>query len=143
MKMRAELLVTCAALVIGAGIVSPALAADLVTKAPKAMPAAEPLPWWYEGYAEVGGRFNLNNPDKKTLGKFYEYRDLRPGVFGNFYVAAHKTGADPLDIVVWGKNVGWTDQAFGLDIRKAGRSLSVRRLGRNPACFLEERQDLV
>ena len=121
MKMRAELLVTCAALVIGAGIASPALAADLVTKAPKAMPAAEPLPWWYEGYAEVGGRFNLNNPDKKDLGKFYEYRDLRPGVFGNFYAAAHRTGADPLDIAIWGKNVGWTDQAFGIDIAKPGQ----------------------
>ena len=105
MKMRAELLVTCAALVIGAGIASPALAADLVTKAPKAMPAAEPLPWWYEGYAEVGGRFFLNNPDNKTLGKFYEYRDLRPGVFGNFYVGAHRQTNDPLDFDVWGKNM--------------------------------------
>ena len=118
-RMRAELLVTCAALVIGAGVASPVLAADLVTKAP-AMPAAAPVPWWYEGFAEVGGRFDLNNPDKKTLGKFYEYRDLRPGVFGNFYVGAHRQTNDPLDFSVWGTNIGWNDQAFGLDLSKPG-----------------------
>ena len=27
---------------------------------------------------------------------------------------------DPLDIEAWGKNVGWDDQAFGLDIAKPG-----------------------
>jgi len=118
MKMRAGLLVTCAAcaLVIGLGFASPVQAAD--TMPTKAMPAAEPL-WWYEGFAEVGGRFDLNHPDKTTLGKFYEYRDLRPGVFGNFFFGAHRT-VDPFDIEVWGKNVGWDDQAFGLDVTKPG-----------------------
>lgn len=120
MKMRAGLLVTCAAsaLVIGIGIgfASPALAANkMVTKAP----AAEALPWWYEGFVEVGGRFDLNKPDKKTLGKFYEYRDLRPGVFGNFYIAAHNR-TNPIDFAVWGTNVGYNDQAFGLDYSKVG-----------------------
>jgi MtrB/PioB family decaheme-associated outer membrane protein len=86
---------------------------------PTKAPAVEPLGWWYEGFAEVGGRFNLNNPDRKTLGKFYEYRDLRPGVFGNFFFGAHRVN-DPFDIEVWGKNVGWDDQAFGLDIAKPG-----------------------
>jgi MtrB/PioB family decaheme-associated outer membrane protein len=116
MKVRAEFLITCAALAICAGAASPVRAADLVTKAPMAAP---PL-WWYEGFAEVGGRFNINNPDKTTLGKFYEYRDLRPGVFGNFYFGAHRTGVDPIDIAAWGKNVGWTDQAFGLDVARPG-----------------------
>src|SRR5689334_4731385 len=108
MKIRAELLM-CAALALGAGSVVPARAADMVTKAP----AAEPLPWWYEGFAEIGGRFSVNNPDRRDLGKFYEYRDLRPGVFGNFFFGAHRV-KDPLDIEIWGKNVGWDDQAFGL-----------------------------
>jgi MtrB/PioB family decaheme-associated outer membrane protein len=119
MKIRAELLMCAAALAIGAGSAMSALAADVVTKAPP-MPAAEPLPWWYEGFAEVGGRFFLNNPDRRDLGKFYEYRDLRPGVFGNFFFGAHRIN-DPLDIEIWGKNVGWTDQAFGLDVTKPGQ----------------------
>ena len=121
MKMRAGLLGTCAAtaLIIGLGFASPALAADTMpTKAPAAV---EPLPfWWYEGFAEIGGRFFLNNPDHSSLGSFYKYRDLRPGVFGNFFFGAHHTGVDPLDIEVWGKNIGWDDQAFGLDLSKPG-----------------------
>lgn len=116
MKVRAELLVTCAALAITAGLASPALAGDLITKAPVAVAPQ----WWYEGYAEIGVRFNIQSSGKDTLGKFYEYRDLRPGVFGNFFYGAHKTGADPLDIEAWGENIGWNDQAFGLDISKPG-----------------------
>ena len=118
MKMRAGLLGTCAvsALVIGLGFASPALAADVMPM--KAPPLAAPL-WWYEGFAEIGGRFDMNSPDKSTLGKFYAYRDLRPGVFGNFFFGAHRT-VDPFDIEVWGKNVGWEDQAYGLDITKPG-----------------------
>ena len=44
---------------------------------------------------------------------------LRPGVYGNFFFGAHRT-VDPFDIEVWGKNVGWNDQAYGLDISKPG-----------------------
>lgn len=118
MTVRADLSVTCAAtaLLLGLGLASPVLAADMVTKAP----AATPVQWWYEGFVEVGGRMYLNNPDKTKLGKFYEYRDLRPGVFGNFLYGAHRNGPDPLDIEIWGKNVGWDDQAFGLDLAKPG-----------------------
>jgi len=83
------------------------------------MAAAEPI-WTYDGFAEIGGRFDLNHPDKTTLGKFYEYRDLRPGVFGNFLFGAHRTGVYPFDFVAWGKNVGWDDQAFGLDLAQPG-----------------------
>ena len=62
---------------------------------PTKAPAAEPLPYWYyDGFAEVGYRFDLNGADKNTLGKFYKYRDLRPGVFGNFYFGAHRTQPD-------------------------------------------------
>jgi MtrB/PioB family decaheme-associated outer membrane protein len=112
MKVRAGLLATCAALVIGAGFASPAFAE------PPTLPAAGPL-WVYDGYAEVGGRFDLNNPNKTTLGKFYEYRDLRPGVFGNFFFGAHRSDG-LFDIEAWGKNVGWDDQAYGLYLANPG-----------------------
>ena len=82
------------------------------------MAAVEPL-WWYDGFAEVGGRFDMNDPNKTTLGKFYEYRDLRPGVFGNFYFGAHRSGG-LFDFDVWGENAGWDDQAYGLDLAKPG-----------------------
>jgi MtrB/PioB family decaheme-associated outer membrane protein len=91
----------------------------LVTKAPAAAAVLAPA-WWFEGYAEIGGRFDMNNPDQRALGKFYRYEDLRPGVFGNFYYGAHRTGPDPLDIAAWGTNIGWDDQAFGLDVSKPG-----------------------
>ena len=75
------------ALVIGMGpMTSTSHAAD--TMPVKAMPAGAPVPfWWFTGEIEVGGRFFLNDPQKngiasqggKSLGKFYEYRDLRPG----------------------------------------------------------------
>jgi MtrB/PioB family decaheme-associated outer membrane protein len=116
MKARAELLATCAAVVICAGLAPSVRAADMPVKAP----AAVPVLWWYEGFAEIGGRAYLNDPDKTTLGKFYRYEDWSPGVFGNFYFGAHKTGADPLDITAWGKNIGWDDQAFGLGLAKPG-----------------------
>jgi MtrB/PioB family decaheme-associated outer membrane protein len=119
MKIRTRLLATCAASAVAIGLAfgAPARAADLKMK-PWPTVAAEPV-WWSEGFAEVGGRFDLNSPDKTTLGKFYEYRDLRPGVFGNFYVGWHRNN-DPYDIEIWGKDIGWDDQAFGLDITSPG-----------------------
>jgi MtrB/PioB family decaheme-associated outer membrane protein len=77
--------------------------------------------WWYEGYAEVGYRAYLNDPDRRMLGRFFRYEDWTPGVFGNFFVGAHRTGPDPLDIEAWGKNIGWNDQAFGLDFAQPGQ----------------------
>ena len=96
--------------------------------------------WWYEGFAEIGGRFDLNHPDKTTLGKFYEYRDLRPGVFGNFFFGAHRT-PDPFDIEVWGKNVGWNDQAFGFDLAKPGSYYLTFGWDETPHVFWQERPD--
>jgi len=114
MKIRSELLVTCAALALCAA--TSVQAADLITKAP----VVAPTTWWYEGYAEIGGRFDMNGADHQQLGKFYQYEDLRPGVFGNFYYGQHRTGPDPWDLVFWGTNAGWDDQAFGLEMSKPG-----------------------
>jgi MtrB/PioB family decaheme-associated outer membrane protein len=113
MKGRAGLLATCAVLVIGAGLGTPAFAGE------KPAAAAAPM-WWYDGFAEIGGRFDLNNPNKTSLGEFYRYRDLQPGVFGNFLFGAHRSGADPFDFAVWGKNAGWDDEAFGIDVASPG-----------------------
>src|SRR5664280_1814670 len=129
MRLRVGFLLTCAAgaLLIGAGpTISTALAAD--TMPTKAMPAAEPVPfWWFHGELEVGGRFFLNNPERngvnsagqKSLAKFYEYRDLRPGPFGNFHLATG-TSNGLYQFDVWGKNVGYDDQRYDLNASKAG-----------------------
>ena len=138
MKIGAELLATCAALVTGAGLASSGLAADVMPT--KASPAAVAA-WWYEGFAEIGGRFFLNDPNRKDLGKFYEYRDLRPGVFGNFFFGAHRTD-DPFDIEVWGKNIGWNDQAFGLDIAKPGQYYLTFGWDETPHVYSQKAQTL-
>ena len=117
MKVRAKLLVTWAALAIGSGLASPVLAADIYTKAPVAVADRH---GGTRAIAEIGARFNVNDPDKSKLGRFYRYEDLRPGVFGNFFAGWHRSGADPFDFSIWGKNVGWDDQAFGLDAAKPG-----------------------
>src|SRR5664280_865266 len=129
MRLRVGFLLTCTAgaLLIGAGpTISTALAAD--TMPTKAMPAAEPVPfWWFHGELEVGGRFFLNNPERngvnsagqKSLAKFYEYRDLRPGPFGNFHLATG-TSNGLYQFDVWGKNVGYDDQRYDLNASKAG-----------------------
>jgi MtrB/PioB family decaheme-associated outer membrane protein len=115
MKRRAELLATCAALALSAGLASPTLAG------PKASPVATAEPMWsYDGYAEVGGRTYLNNPDKKQLGKFFRYEDWSPGAFGNFYFGAHRVGADPFDLTASGFNMGWDDQAYELNLSQPG-----------------------
>jgi MtrB/PioB family decaheme-associated outer membrane protein len=102
-----------------------AQAGDLPVKAPA---AAEPVPyWWFHGEVEAGGRVFLNNPQRNgsvylgqnSLAKFYEYRDLRPGPFGNFWLAAGSSdGLYQID--VGGKNVGYNDERFYLDASKAG-----------------------
>ena len=103
-----------------------ALAADqLPVKAPAAV---EPIPyWWWHGEVDVGGRFFLNNPQRNgsnylgqnSLAKFYEYRDLRPGPFGNIWLSTgSRDGLYQVDL--GGKNIGWEDQYYYLDASKAG-----------------------
>ncbi len=94
----------------------------------KAKPAAEPVPfWWFHGELEVGGRFFLNNPQKdgitsqgeKSLGKYYEYSDIRPGPFGNVHLSTG-TSDGLYQIDLRAKNIGYDDQRFDLDASKAG-----------------------
>jgi MtrB/PioB family decaheme-associated outer membrane protein len=130
MKSRDKFLLTCVmgVLIIGAGPMLPEAHAADAAMPTKAMPAAEPVPfWWFHGEVEVGGRFFLNDPQKngiasqggKSLGKFYEYRDLRPGPFGNAHLATG-TNNGLYQIDVWAKNIGYDDQRFDLRASKAG-----------------------
>jgi MtrB/PioB family decaheme-associated outer membrane protein len=128
MKSRSGVLLSCAtaALLLGLAPVIPAARAadaDLPLKAP----APVETPWWTHGFIEVGGRGFLNDPQRgghifqggNSLAKFYEYRDLRPGPFGDFNVAAgSKNGLYEID--VWGKNVGYNDQRYNAYFSKAG-----------------------
>jgi MtrB/PioB family decaheme-associated outer membrane protein len=129
MKRRIGLVRTC---VIGALLSSSALvllgvqaqAADFPVKAP----VAEPVPyWWFHGEVEAGGRFFINNPlrsgsayrNQQSLAKFYEYRDLQAGPFGNIWLATGSS--DGLYQIDFGaKNIGYNDQSYYLDASKAG-----------------------
>jgi MtrB/PioB family decaheme-associated outer membrane protein len=128
MKVRSKFLLTCAtgALVIAAGSLT-ARAADQGMPL-KAEPAAVADGWWYHYYVEVGGRGFLNDPKRDgikgagtgdSLAKFYEYRDLRPGPFADGWFAIGTNNGLWL-IDGWGKNVGYDDQAYQLNVSKAG-----------------------
>jgi MtrB/PioB family decaheme-associated outer membrane protein len=132
MTTRTGLLVTTAVggLMIGMGSGSPALAADqLVTKA---RPVVE-TGWWQSYYVEVGGRFFLQrhggptggnfvftNPEPfPSLGKFYEYRDLRQGPFGEIsFAGGSRDGLYQYGLLA--KNIGYHDQSYSLDWSQAG-----------------------
>ena len=95
----------------------------------KAPAAAEPVPyWWFHGEVEAGGRFFINNPLRSgsayrgapSLAKFYEYRDLQAGPFGNIWLATGSS--DGLYQIDFGaKNIGYNDQSYYLDASKAGQ----------------------
>jgi MtrB/PioB family decaheme-associated outer membrane protein len=100
--------------------------ADIPLKAPA--PVVVDTPWWTHGFVEFGGRGFLNDPQRgghifqggKSLAKFYEYRDLRPGPFGDFNVAAGSANG-LYEIDAWGKNVGYNDQRYEAYWSKAGQ----------------------
>jgi len=108
----------------------------------KAPPPAEPLPWWFSGDVEFGGRDFTNDPqqngqtavytnkttspfavqltDQKSLAKYYEYSTIRPGPFGDFAMATgSRDGLYQFDF--GGSNVGYTDQSYYADFSKAGQ----------------------
>ncbi len=148
MKRRVRLTRTCliGAMLSGAGWVSSvalaqvAAAADIPLKAPV---QADAVPyWWFGGFVEVGGRDFLNDPqgngqtavytnknlpvptvaltNQKSLAKYYEYSDIRPGPFADFALATgSRDGLYQIDF--GGKNVGYKDQNYYLDFSKAGQ----------------------
>jgi hypothetical protein len=93
--------------------------------------AVAPLPigWWFHGFFELGGRGFTNNPQdggsmwqgggRSSLAKFNEYSDNSPGAFGNFWLATG-TRDGLYEIDAWGKNVGYDDQRYIVDLSKAG-----------------------
>ncbi|MGC2416662.1 MAG: hypothetical protein WA434_02885, partial [Candidatus Acidiferrales bacterium] len=110
-----------------------AQAADMPTKSP----AAAPVPyWWFHGSAEIGYRDFLNDPQNgymtsnhppgnfpgvagNSLAKYYEYSDVKPGIFGNVWLSAGTSdGLYQFDL--GGKNIGYNDQMFWFDGSKAG-----------------------
>ena len=128
MKSRSGVLLSCAtgALLLGMAPIMPgALAAD--AELPVKAPVVVDTPWWTHGFIEFGGRGFLNDPQRdghifqggNSLAKFYEYRDLRPGPFGDFNVGfGSKDGLYEVD--AWGKNVGYRDQRYDAYLSKAG-----------------------
>ena len=49
---------------------------------------------------------------------------------------------DPFDIEVWGKNIGWNDQAFGLDIAKPGQYYLTFGWDETPHVYSQKAQTL-
>jgi MtrB/PioB family decaheme-associated outer membrane protein len=106
----------------GAGWVSTGMLAQ-------AAPAAEPVPyWWFHGTIEAGGRFFLNNPQKdgqaylsgRSLAKYYEYSTIKPGPFSNVWLSTgSQDGLYQADFA--GKNIGYSDQNYYLDLSQAGK----------------------
>ena len=151
MKSRSGVLLSCAtgALLIGMAPVMPsALAADADILVKAAAPVE--APWWTHGFVEVGGRGFLNDPQRgghifqggQSLAKFYEYRDLRPGPFGDFnVVAGSKDGL--YEIGAWGQNVGYNDQGYNADVFEGRRAVFQLQLGSDPLRLLDQRQYVV
>src|ERR1017187_808897 len=128
MKSRSGVLLSCAtgALLLGMAPIMPgALAAD--AELPVKAPVVVDTPWGPHGFMEVGGRGFLNNPTYgghivqggSSLAKYYEYSDVKPGPFGDFFVAAG-SGNGLYEIDAWGKNVGYNDQRYDAYLSKAG-----------------------
>ena len=57
--------------------------------------------------------------DQQSLAKYYEYRDLRPGPFSNIWLSTG-TSDGLYQIDFGGKNIGYRDQSYYLDVSKAG-----------------------
>ena len=115
MKSRAGFFLTCAAAFVGAIAIAPQALAQ----------SAEET--WFRGYFEVGGRVFANNPQRdgimslggQSLAKFYEYSTLAPGPFVDLNLATgSKDGLYRADF--WGTNIGYSDQAYWLNLSKAG-----------------------
>ena len=79
-----------------------------------------------------------NNQDQQSLAKFYEYRDLRPGPFSNFWLATgSKDGLYQIDVT--GKNVGYDDQRYYSRCVEGRRALFQLPVGPDAAPLQHER----
>ena len=68
---------------------------------------------------DTGGNYRNNPGPYPSLGKFYEYRDLRPGPFGDLHFATgSRDGLYQIDF--WAKNIGYNDQSYYLNFSQAG-----------------------
>jgi hypothetical protein len=112
-----------------AWVVAPAaFAAELVVPPPEpVVPVAVEVPWWTHGYIELGGRGFLNDPDRsginsfggRSLAKFYEYSSIKPGPFSyDWFAAGTADGVYQIDS--WARNVGYSDQQYGVYGSQAG-----------------------
>ena len=121
MKRRVLFSTAAAALTAAAAYMTPAAAQSAET-------ASVADTWWaFHGNVEAGGRFFLNNPGKDgvasqgqtSLGKYYEYSDIRPGPFTDGWLNfGSKDGLWNVDL--WADNVGYNDQRFEVNGSKAG-----------------------
>jgi MtrB/PioB family decaheme-associated outer membrane protein len=123
---------------LSTALVQTATAADLPVKAPVQVE----LPWWFSGFVEVGGRDFLNDPQRngqtavytnknlpvpivaltnqKSLAKYYEYSDIRPGPF-SYFALSTGSGNGLYQFDFGGNNVGYRDQSYYFDFSKAGQ----------------------
>ena len=76
--------------------------------------------WWYEGFAEVGGRFDLNIRTIRRSASSTNIVTCAPAC--SAISISVRTGAAQTRSIssAWGKNIGWDDQAFGLDFANPG-----------------------
>jgi hypothetical protein len=127
MKRRLLLCNVAGSLILATVTVLPITAALAADQMPVKAASVADTYWSYHGYVEAGGQFFANNPQKdglasqngKALGKFYEYRDLRPGPFGDAWLnAASKDGLYRFD--VWADDIARRDQHYDVDASKAG-----------------------
>ena len=121
MKSRAGFFLTCAAAFVGAIAITPQALAQ------SAQDITGSSETWFRGYFEVGGRFFVNNPQRdgimslggQSLAKYYEYSTIKPGPFADLNLATgSKDGLYRADF--WGTNIGYSDQAYWLNLSKAG-----------------------
>ncbi|MFO1115371.1 MAG: MtrB/PioB family decaheme-associated outer membrane protein [Beijerinckiaceae bacterium] len=113
------------ALIAALASAGPAQAADLPTR--KSVPMLLDTSWYTEGEVEVGGRFFLNHPQQGAMpnmgqsqAAYYRYQWLAPGPFGNLAIAAG-TRDGVRRVEMFGNNIGYRDQAYGLSYSHAGQ----------------------
>ena len=64
-------------------------------------------------------RTGIKSQNGQALGKYYEYSDIKPGPFGQFWLNG-QTKDGLYNFNVWGDNVGYNDQRYEADVSKAG-----------------------